>query len=134
MGDREAILFANEAFYRAFADRDVEAMEGVWADEAKVTCIHPGWGLLEGRDQVMQSWLAILSNPQAPNITCLGAQAFVLGEVGYVVCFEKIDDTVLIATNTFVHEGRRWRLVHHQGGPTSDAPPEEDESPRGTVN
>ena len=134
MGDAEAILFANEAFYRAFADRDIEAMDAVWAVEAKVTCIHPGWGLLEGRDQVMQSWLAILSNPQAPNITCVGAQAFVLGEAAYVVCFEKFDDTVLIATNSFVREGRRWRMVHHQGGPTSEDLPDEEEAPRGRVN
>lgn len=134
MVDAEAILFANEAFYRAFADRDVEAMDAVWAVEAKVSCIHPGWGLLEGRDQVMQSWLAILSNPQAPEITCHRAKAFQHGDVAYVVCYEKFDDTVLIATNSFVREGRRWRLVHHQGGPTSETISDDEEPPRGRVN
>jgi len=134
MAGHEAILFANEAFYRAFADRDIDAMDAVWAGADNVTCIHPGWGLLEGRDQVMQSWLAILSNENAPNITCHGAQAFVHGDVAYVVCYEKIDDTVLIVTNVFVQEGRRWRMLHHQSGPTSDAPPDDDESPQGPLN
>ena len=36
------MLFANEAFYRAFADRDMAAMDGVWAVHAPVACIHPG--------------------------------------------------------------------------------------------
>ena len=28
------VLFANEAFYRAFADRDMDAMEDLWAASA----------------------------------------------------------------------------------------------------
>ena len=31
LADREAVLFANEAFYRAFADRDIDAMDALWA-------------------------------------------------------------------------------------------------------
>jgi hypothetical protein len=38
-----AVLDANSAFYRAFAARDVAAMEAVWSGERPVACIHPGW-------------------------------------------------------------------------------------------
>ena len=31
VGDHDIVLFANEAFYRAFVDRDMAAMEQVWA-------------------------------------------------------------------------------------------------------
>ena len=31
MSDTDAVLFANEAFYQAFADRDEPAMETVWS-------------------------------------------------------------------------------------------------------
>ena len=48
MADDEAVLFANEAFYRAFADRDVEAMDEVWAQGVPVACIHPGWQRARG--------------------------------------------------------------------------------------
>ena len=41
--ERDAVLFTNEAFYRAFADRDLAAMDGLWSRHGSVTCIHPGW-------------------------------------------------------------------------------------------
>lgn len=132
MSEREAVLFANEAFYRAFADRDMVAMEEVWATRAEVVCIHPGWGPLEGREKVMEGWDGILSNPASPNISCRDARAYVRGEMAFVVCYEGIDGQYLIATNVFVHEDGLWRIVHHQAGPTSDAPEDEEETP--TVN
>ena len=48
MSDEEAVLAANEAFYRAFAARDFAAMDALWAAEAPVACIHPGWDALVG--------------------------------------------------------------------------------------
>jgi hypothetical protein len=42
IADREQVLFANEAFYRAFADRDIDAMDALWARGEPVLCIHPG--------------------------------------------------------------------------------------------
>jgi hypothetical protein len=66
MSDTDAVLFANEAFYRAFADRDEEAMEDLWSATAQVACLHPGWGPLFGRDDVMESWIAIIRNPVSP--------------------------------------------------------------------
>ena len=41
--ENRALLAANEAFYRAFASRDAEAMAGLWARTVPVACIHPGW-------------------------------------------------------------------------------------------
>jgi ketosteroid isomerase-like protein len=136
MSELDAILFANEAFYRAFADRDTSAMTEVWAADAPVSCIHPGWGLLEGQEEVLQSWQAILTNANSPAILCLAPRAHMQGEMGYVICYEEIDGNFLIATNIFVHEGRRWRLVHHQAGPTADEPPAEtdDGSEGGLIN
>ena len=50
---QEAVLFANEAFYRAFAERDIAAMEQLWAQAAPVACIHPGWSPVVGRERVL---------------------------------------------------------------------------------
>ncbi|NQV59631.1 MAG: DUF4440 domain-containing protein, partial [Alphaproteobacteria bacterium] len=52
----------------------------------------------------------------------------------YVVCYEEIEGSHLIASNIFVHEGRRWRLIHHQAGPTAEAPPAEAEGEGGLIN
>jgi hypothetical protein len=66
MSETAAILFANNAFYIAFRGRDLEAMDDLWAREAPVACIHPGWHALSGREDVMDSWEGILTNPNAP--------------------------------------------------------------------
>ncbi len=128
MSELDAVLFANEAFYRAFADRDMDAMAEAWAENTAVSCIHPGWGLLEGRDEVLQSWQAILTNPGAPVIQCLAARVHLRDEMAYVICYEEIEGNYLIATNIFVHEGRRWRLIHHQAGATAEDPPKDEDA------
>ncbi|MEK9726186.1 MAG: nuclear transport factor 2 family protein [Rhodospirillaceae bacterium] len=134
MSDSDAVLFANEVFYRAFADRDEAAMEDLWSHVAPVACLHPGWGPLFGRDEVIQSWLAIIRNPDSPAILCHDAHALVYGETASVVCFEEIGGNFLVATNTFVREGRVWKMVNHQAGPTSVRPEIESDGPRGPVN
>jgi hypothetical protein len=120
-GDEAAALAANQAFYEAFAGADIEAMDALWARRAEVACIHPGWGLLAGRDDVIESWRRIFSNAP-PDIICHGARAFLLGDAAYVVCLEIMPEGVLIATNVFVREGGGWCMAHHQAGPTSERP------------
>lgn len=120
-----AVLFANEAFYTAFTGRDFESMQQVWSQRDNITCIHPGWTTLAGHEAVMDSWRAILSNPQSPQIRVSRAAALVFGDVAYVVCYEHLGDAVLAATNIFVREDGWWRLVHHQAG-TAPAPAEPD--------
>lgn len=126
MSERDAVLFANEAFYRAFADRDMNAMSEIWSARAAVVCIHPGWPPVSGREPVLRTWQAILGTPDSPRIACRAAQAHLGGEMAFVVCYEEIEGQYLIATNVFVREGGPWRMVHHQAGPTSGAPPEEE--------
>ena len=63
MNDSDAVLAANLEFYRAFTTRDVAAMEALWARQAPVACVHPGWPVLADRDAVLESWRGILANP-----------------------------------------------------------------------
>lgn len=128
IGDREALLFANEAFYRAFCDRDIDALDALWSAQEPIACIHPGWPALTGRSEVMTSWTRILANPEAPRIECRRPEAFLLGDVGFVVCYEVIDGQALIATNVFRREGRGWKLVHHQAGPAPGVPEDPPEA------
>ena len=135
--DRDAILFANEAFYRAFADRDSAAMEDLWAKDAPVVCIHPGWAPLTDRETVVASWRAILTGRNAPDIKCRNPRVFQHGETAIVICFEMIGAGFLVATNCFVRQRGRWKMVHHQAGPTNQDPPvdsDNDNEPGGPVN
>ncbi len=121
MKDRAAVLFANEAFYVAFATGDLTAMDTVWARNAMVSCIHPGWSAIEGREHVMGSWRAILSGGEAPSITMHHPRAFLYGDLASVICYEDVGGGTLVATNLFVRENETWKLVHHQAGPAGPA-------------
>src|SRR5579864_3209063 len=110
MTDADAVLAANLEFYRAFAARDIAAMEALWARRAPVACLHPGWAALHEREAILDSWRGILSNPQAPRIACYDEQVFLYGEVALVLCEEELEGGTLAASNLFVREDGRWRL------------------------
>src|SRR5689334_19999380 len=111
------VLDANSAFYRAFATRDLDAMDALWSRRTAVACVHPGWDALRGRDEVMDAWRAILTGAESPKVGCSHAFAQVHGDVALVVCREHVEGGQLVATNVFVREGDTWRLVHHQASP-----------------
>jgi ketosteroid isomerase-like protein len=123
------VLEANEAFYRAFAARDPGAMARLWAESHPVACTHPGWDVLDGREEVLESWRGILGSEAAPDVSCSRAQARVLGEVAFVTCHEVLPGGRLVATNVFVREGGGWKMVHHQASPL--APGQERAAPEG---
>ena len=116
MIDQDAVLAANLEFYRAFAARDLTAMEALWARRAPVACVHPGWTALRDRDSIIESWAGILSNPDAPRIACYDEQAFLYGDVALVLCEEELEGGTLAASNFFIREDGVWRIAHHQAG------------------
>jgi hypothetical protein len=133
MTDR-AILLANEAFYRAFSDRDVAAMDRLWAVDVPVACIHPGWGPLAGREAVMRSWRRILGNAGAPAVACREPRLLRHGDVATVICFEAIENAFLVATNLFIRQGDDWKMVLHQAGPTAERPSAEETPASGLLH
>jgi ketosteroid isomerase-like protein len=116
--EEREVVEANASFYAAFARRDADAMDALWAREAPVACLHPGWEPLLGREAVVTSWRRILLGGGAPaRIRCERAQAHVAGDAAWVVCAEVIPGGTLAATNLFVREGGGWRMVHHHASP-----------------
>ena len=124
------ILFANAAYYTAFASGDVDAMDAIWAETTPVTCIHPGGPVLEGRDAVLESWVEILISGQTEGFTCHDAKVHMpgdmqgdgVGDLAWVTCLEVLGDGALAATNIFVRENGTWKIAHHQACPTSALP------------
>jgi SnoaL-like protein len=126
MREIETLLFANETFYRAVSDRDIETLEALWSMAVSTSCLHPGWPPLNDRDEVMDSWRRIITGPSPPIIECISARAHLIGNIGLVTCYEQIGGEWLVATNLFVREGADWAIFHHQSGPAG-APPDLDE-------
>jgi len=119
--DEAAVLAANRAFYAVFRRRDIGAMRALWARDAPVSCVHPGWPPLIGRDEVMGSWEGILSHPESPAVACRDEKVRMIGKgQALVVLIEMIGANPLAATNVFVLEGGEWHIVHHQASPLAD--------------
>jgi ketosteroid isomerase-like protein len=137
--DEQAVLRANRAFYDAFTRGDLAAMEALWSRRAPVTCVHPGWDALRSREAVVRSWRLIFQGPRPPRVQVEWEAAYLLGNVAYVVCHERLSDSMgevagtLVATNVFVREQGAWRLVHHHAGsmPMEDAREAGDEEDEG---
>ncbi len=115
--ERDAVLAANRAFYRAFNDRDYAAMETIWAPVGAMVCLHPGHPPLHERADILESWRGILAHPEAPRVRCVGE--WVVGRAGLaiVVCREILANGQLMATNSFARSRAGWHMVGHHSGP-----------------
>src|SRR5258708_8372392 len=110
-------------------------MAALWAARAPVACLHPAARALIGRSPVLESWKQILGGASRFKLRCDQPIAHVVGDTAIVTCYEGAGDQPahLAATNVFVLEDGRWRMVHHHVGPGSipvPAPP----SPAFSVN
>jgi ketosteroid isomerase-like protein len=134
--ERDAVLAANRAFYRAFNDRDYEAMERIWAPSGAMVCLHPGQPPLHERADIMESWRGIMRHPESPRVHCIDEWVTGRGGLAIVVCREILANGQLMATNSFVRLGTGWHVIGHHSGPvpsiergqtaTAAAPPTRD--------
>jgi hypothetical protein len=115
--EREAVLATNRAFYRAFNDRDYDAMDLLWAPTGATVCLHPGQAPLLDRAEIMASWRAIMRHPDSPRVRC--TDEWVVGRSGLalVVCREILANGQLMATNSFIRLNDRWHILGHHSGP-----------------
>ena len=119
----DGVLAANLRFYQACGSLDIEEMDKVWEPSDRVLCIHPGWRLLEGWNDVRKSWEGIFHNSTLMHFNISDAQAFVHGDSAWVSCVENITSVhdgrasnfAIQATNVFVRDGEGWLMVHHHG-------------------
>jgi ketosteroid isomerase-like protein len=122
---KAAVLGANAVFYQAFTNGDYAAMSELWAERAPISCLHPGARPLIGRSAVLDGWKKILGGSSRFELCCRQPVVHVTGEAAIVTCYEASDDQPahLAATNVFVTEDGRWRMIHHHAGPLSSPVP-----------
>ena len=122
------ILEVNRAFYDAFAVGDFLTVKQTWSRNNQISVIHPGSVALHGYKAVMASWELIFENSGSHDIKCINERVYLTGESAYVVCNEVFPEGQLVATNIFVIENGKWRMVHHQAGQAPDSD-QGDENP-----
>lgn len=119
MPDADDVLAANRAFYEAFEARDLDAMSDLWEHSDRVTCTHPGWGVLRGWGKVAASWMALFQGPQQMQFILTDEQVDLEGDVAWVTVDENIleaDTGATVASvNIFVRHAAGWKVVAHHG-------------------
>lgn len=121
----DAVRAANNRFYAAFESLDLAEMEAVWAHDEEVECVHPGWDLLLGWDEVRERWARLFANAKRVRIALSSVWVRIEGNVGWVACTEHVttafadgfDDAMVQATNIFVRRDEGWMLVAHHASP-----------------
>ena len=146
MSDRDRLVEMNEDFYAAFESGDLDTMEALWANEdlaGSVTCVHPGWPALRGRDEVMRSWAMIMANTTYIQFVLTDVEVEVGADFAVLTCVENIltaadeddedDDSSQfagakgVATNIFRRTPGGWRLWIRHGSPViSDSSDDDD--------
>ncbi|PYQ12279.1 MAG: DUF4440 domain-containing protein [Acidobacteria bacterium] len=125
MGEVEELRDANERFYRALEELDLDGMERLWLHEPWVRCIHPGWDVLVGWERVRESLAQIFASTHWMRVTPTDCGVQVFGQVGMVACAENITASrdsdvgvaVAQATNLFRRTPEGWRMFHHHASP-----------------
>jgi ketosteroid isomerase-like protein len=123
--ERTQVLAANEAFYRAFEKKDIEAMSAIWSQGTGSLCIHPGRSVLRGWKDIRSSWELIFRNTQYLEIETDIVTTEIRDNLAYVVLVEKLlqvsggrrVQAQSVATNMFERMASKWYLVHHHGSP-----------------
>lgn len=123
--DKEAILAANQAFYSAFADRDLKSMTSLWWQGSSSICVHPGSSPIVGWTDIRDSWNSIFKNTNSLEIDT----EIIKVEVDQALAYVLLREIVLqsnqgrrmkaqsLATNIFQKMAQKWYLVSHHGSP-----------------
>jgi ketosteroid isomerase-like protein len=119
--DEEEVQEANLAFYDALRSLDLARMGAVWLHEPWVRCLHPGWELLVGWEEVQNSWVDIFRSTTQMMVSISRSLVHVVGDTAWVSCLENVTSTyeegfstaVVEATNIYVRRQGKWLLAHH---------------------
>jgi len=133
MSDRDAILKANRAFYRAFESLDLAQMEAVWLRDQRIACVHPGWRRLTGWGPVMTSWERIFEGAFEMKFELRDEAVTVSGDLAVVLVEEVLTQrgydggsrSQVLATNVFERADGEWLMILHHGSPIM-APPDDE--------
>lgn len=116
---------AEDAFYLAIENGDLNSMMSIWSDDDATVCIHPGAPRLEGREEIRRSWREIfeaspsmLFTVSDERITQDDHLAVHLLREEIVVDGELVN--IMLTTNIYHYVDGGWRMMLHHSSPEPD--------------
>ena len=135
MSEKE-VLKTNQRFYDAFNKNDIELMIGVWLNDPISQCIHPGWDVLIGFENIVTSWQKIFAAAQDLEIKLSHVDVTASENIAWVTCQENLFSIVssgvqlskVHSTNLFKMMNGEWKMILHHASPVSGLPAAEEQS------
>lgn len=136
------VLKANERFYEAIENADMDLMREVWAgpeDGAVAHCVHPGQSAVHGVSHILRSWAVVLSRMTYLQFFLTDVRVAVVGGAAIVTCVENVLSNLpgepadsagfggshYEAVNVFRRsEAGEWRLITHSSAPVFPTGPD----------
>ncbi|MDH5458548.1 MAG: nuclear transport factor 2 family protein [Nitrospinota bacterium] len=117
----QQILSSNQHFYDAFNKQDLAMMKAVWQDDVNARCIHPGWPVLKGYQEIIDSWEDIFNHNQHMEIKVSDEDVMIQDDFAWVSCQENlfsikmtgVQSSKVHATNLYQKVAGEWKMILH---------------------
>ena len=113
---------AEQAFYLAFQQSDIEMMMPVWSKDENTVCIHPGGSRLDDLHTIRESWEQIFSHEQGIKFDIKQKRVLLEKNIAIHHVIEAISmqgelQSEIIATNIYQKTKNSWHMILHHASP-----------------
>ena len=116
---------AEDTFYDAFEEGDLDKMMAAWANSEEITCIQPLSEQVQGQRAVRQSWEKVFATGAKVEIEIHHKQWIETSEMAIHIVHEQLVfngdrsrlPPPLIATNVYIKNDLGWHMVLHHASP-----------------
>ena len=121
---------AEDAFYDAFEEANLENMMSAWADTDDIICIQPMREQVKGREAVSQTWQELFASDAKVEIEIHHQHWLDAENIAVHVVHEQLiingdrkhKPPALIATNMYQQTEQGWRMLLHHASPPPPPP------------
>lgn len=120
---------AEDAYYDAIEDGDLDAMLAVWEASEDSACLLPMQPLVQGHGKIREAWEPLLQSGVKVDIEVLHLHWIETGDLAIHYLREKVNlpdqprqQPPIYATNVYRRDGNGWRMILHQNSPAPPPP------------
>lgn len=125
----ETAADAEDTYYDAIDECDMEMMMSVWDDAPETACLLPMQALQQGPDAIREMWRPMLDKTLGLDIAVRHLQWIELGDVAIHLLEEMVTlgdgkerQPPIYATNVYRRNDDGWRLLLHLNSPSPPPP------------
>ncbi|MEW8326482.1 MAG: nuclear transport factor 2 family protein [Candidatus Thiodiazotropha sp.] len=119
---------AEDAYYDAIEEKDLEALMAVWEDCEEALCLLPMMAAQQGKEAIRRLWEPLMRSNigfdiQTRHLAWIETPDLAIHLIEELVQSpEQNEPQAVYATNIFRRAGEGWRLLMHQNSPTPPPP------------